>query len=265
MEKSTVRLKMTRPCRHSMTPLSAGSSYDNENQACSSRVMELPEVAENLPRVASEKEYWTKSKNKYNFLIIDTFGHYVWKAIAPEATNSGTLKLCFEVRRVCTIYGSPHPLLVIYMYGARASNYTCRSNIPYLLYDNENWAHSSRVMGLSEVANNSPRVGSEKEHGMESEKYIQFSDHWYFRTLRSESYSSRSKQFSNTKIRTRSAKGLYYRQKFLPTSGNLYIWHKLVRLYISGVWIYITYSKSMSFRCRKLWRHGFKPANWFFP
>jgi len=55
MEKSTVGLMMTRPGRHSMTPLSARSSYDNENRVCSSRVMELPDVAENSLRVASEK------------------------------------------------------------------------------------------------------------------------------------------------------------------------------------------------------------------
>ena len=39
-------------------------------------------------------------------------------------------------------------------------------------------------------------------------KYIQFSDHWYFWMLLLESYSSRSKQFRNTKIGIQSAKGL---------------------------------------------------------
>jgi len=42
--------------------------------------------------------------------------------------------LVLEVRRVCTIDGSPHPLPVIYTYGASASDYTCCPNIDYLLY-----------------------------------------------------------------------------------------------------------------------------------
>ena len=82
MEKSTVRLKVTRLGQHSTTPLSAQSSYDNEkydneNWAHSSRVMELPKDAENSPRVASEKQHGTESENTYNFPIIDTFGYYV--------------------------------------------------------------------------------------------------------------------------------------------------------------------------------------------
>jgi len=40
-----------------MTTLSAKSSYNNENRVCSSRVMELPDVAENSLRAASEKQY----------------------------------------------------------------------------------------------------------------------------------------------------------------------------------------------------------------
>ena len=48
MEKFTVRLKMTRPGRHSTTPLSARSSYENENRARSSRVMGVPDVAETM-------------------------------------------------------------------------------------------------------------------------------------------------------------------------------------------------------------------------
>jgi len=79
--------------QHSTTPLSAQSSYDNENPAHSSRVMELPKVAENSPRVASEKQDGTESENTYNIPTIDTFGHYVWKAITPEASNWGTPKL----------------------------------------------------------------------------------------------------------------------------------------------------------------------------
>ena len=116
MEKSTVRLKLTRLGQHSTTPLSVWSSYDNQNRVCSSRVMELPKVAKNSPRVASEKQHGTKSENAYNFPIIDTFGCYFWKAISPEASNSGTPKLGLEVRRGHTINRSPHPLPLIYTY-----------------------------------------------------------------------------------------------------------------------------------------------------
>jgi len=55
--------------------------------------MELPEVADNLPRVASEKQHGTESENTCNFPIFDTFGHYIWKAIAPRSKHSGTPKL----------------------------------------------------------------------------------------------------------------------------------------------------------------------------
>jgi len=82
--------------------------------------MELPEVADNSPRVASEKQHGTESENTFNFLIIDTFGRYIWKAIAPRSKQSGTPKLELEVQRVSTIDGSPHPLPVIYTYGASA-------------------------------------------------------------------------------------------------------------------------------------------------
>ena len=133
MEISTVQLKMTRPGRHSTTPLSARSSYNNKNRARSSRVMELPEVADNSPRVASEKQYGMESENTCNFPIFDTFRHFIWKAIAPRSKHSRTPKLELGVRRVCTIDGSPHPLPVIYMYSTSASDYTCCPNIHYLL------------------------------------------------------------------------------------------------------------------------------------
>ena len=63
MEKSTVQIKMT---RHSTTPLCAQSSYDNENRVRSSGVMGLPDVAENSPRVASEKQHSAASDNAQN-------------------------------------------------------------------------------------------------------------------------------------------------------------------------------------------------------
>jgi len=95
--------------------------------------MELPEVADYSPRVASEKQHGTESENTCNFPIFDTFGGYIWKAIAPRSKHLGTPKLELAVQRVCTIDGSPHPLPVIYTYGASASDYTCRPNIHYLL------------------------------------------------------------------------------------------------------------------------------------
>ena len=123
-----------RPGWHSTTPLSARTSYENENRACSSRVMELPKAADNSPRVASEKQHGTESENTCNFPIFNTFGRYIWKAIAPRSKHSGTLNLELEVRRVCTIDGSLHPLPVIYMFGTSASDYICHPNIHYLLY-----------------------------------------------------------------------------------------------------------------------------------
>ena len=138
MENSTVRLKITRPGRHSTTPLSARSSYDNKIWACSSRAMELPEVADNLPRFASEKQHGTESENTCNFSIFDTFRRYIWKAVAP-----------------------------------------------------------------------------------------------------------RSKQFRNTKIGTQSAKGLYYQRKSPPTSGNLYVRLKCIRLYLSSEYTLLTLVEDM--------------------
>ena len=59
---------------------------------------------------------------------------YFWKAIAPEPSNGGTPNLELKVRRVCSFNQRPHPLPVIYAYGARAFDYTCRPSIHYLLY-----------------------------------------------------------------------------------------------------------------------------------
>jgi len=122
-----------RPGRHSTTLLSARSGYNNKNRARSSRVMELPNT-DNSPRVASEKQHGTESEHTCNFPIFDTARRYIWKAIAPRSKHSGTPKLELEVRRVCTIDGRPHPLLVIYTYGASVSDYNCHLNIHYLLH-----------------------------------------------------------------------------------------------------------------------------------
>jgi len=41
--------------------------------------MELSEGADNLLRVASEKQHEMESKNTCNCPIFDTFGCYIWK------------------------------------------------------------------------------------------------------------------------------------------------------------------------------------------
>ena len=89
MEKSTVRLKMTRPGQHWTTHLGARNSYDNENRVHSSRVMGLPEVAENAPRVASEKQHGTESKFFQSLILSNaTFGKlYLQKQAIQEHQN----------------------------------------------------------------------------------------------------------------------------------------------------------------------------------
>ena len=92
----------------------------------------LPITRPELPQRSNME--WSPKIQSCIFLIFATFGHYIWKAIAPRSKHSGTPKLELKVQRVCTIDGSPQPLLVIYTYGASASDYTCRPNIHYLLY-----------------------------------------------------------------------------------------------------------------------------------
>ena len=74
----------TRPGQHSTTPLSAQSSYNNENSTHSSRVMGLPDVAENSPRVASERQHGAASDNTWNFLNIAVSEFYFWHTITSE-------------------------------------------------------------------------------------------------------------------------------------------------------------------------------------
>ena len=52
------------------TPLSAQGSYRDEYQACSSRVLQLSNSAEILPRVASEREHEAASENTLFYPII---------------------------------------------------------------------------------------------------------------------------------------------------------------------------------------------------
>ena len=81
---------------------------------------------------------------------------------------------------------------------------------------------------------------------------MQFSDLWYFRTLHLESYSSKKQAFTNTKLGTRSAKGLYYWRKSPPTSGNLYVRHKRVRLYLSSEYTLLTLLHILKLPCKSI-------------
>ena len=134
MEKSTVRLKVTRPVWHSTTPLSARSSYENENRARSRRVMGLPDVAENSPRVASEKQHGAASDNTLNLPNIAVSEFYFWQTITPEANVREAPKLERTVRGIHTIDGGSRPLPVWYVFRASPSGYWWWSIIDCLLY-----------------------------------------------------------------------------------------------------------------------------------
>ena len=71
ISKSTVRSLMEQPTQFSVTPLSTQGSYGDEYQACSSRVLQLSNSAEILPRVASEREQEATSENTIFYPIID--------------------------------------------------------------------------------------------------------------------------------------------------------------------------------------------------
>ena len=57
------------PTQFTATPLSAQGSYGDEHQACSSRVLQLSDSAEILPRVTSEREQEAASKNNILSII----------------------------------------------------------------------------------------------------------------------------------------------------------------------------------------------------
>ena len=63
VRNSTVRSLMQQPTEFSSTLLSAQGSYGDKYQACSSRVLQLSNSTETLPRVASEKEQEAASEN----------------------------------------------------------------------------------------------------------------------------------------------------------------------------------------------------------
>jgi len=61
----------------------------------SSRLIELHNAAEILPKVALLKRQGMESENTYNinFPIIDTFGCYIWKAGAPDKKQFRNIKI----------------------------------------------------------------------------------------------------------------------------------------------------------------------------
>ena len=63
IRKSAVRSLMEQPTQFSATPLSVHGSYGDEYQGCSSRVLQLANSAEILPRVASDREQEAASEN----------------------------------------------------------------------------------------------------------------------------------------------------------------------------------------------------------
>ena len=88
-------------------------------------------------------------------------------------------------------------------------------------YDGENLACSSMVVGLPKNEKKITESCFREETRNGVRQYILLSDHSCVRILTLEGYSSRIKQRRKTKLSTRSAKGLYYRSKAPPTSGNL--------------------------------------------
>ena len=74
IRKCTVRSLMEQPTQFSATPLSAQGSYGDEDQACSSRVLQLSNSAEILPSVASGREQEAASENTLFLSIIKRFG-----------------------------------------------------------------------------------------------------------------------------------------------------------------------------------------------
>jgi len=89
------------------------------------------------------------------------------------------------------------------------------------------------------------KVVLQKRQGIESENYIQLSNHWYIQTL---GYSSRSKQYRNTKIGTQSAKGLHYQRKAPSKSNNLYKWHKCFWLYLLSEYTFLSVGTAMELK-----------------
>ena len=61
---------MEQPTQFSATPLSTQGSYGDEDQAWSSRVLQLSNSAEILPRVASGREQEAASEKTFFFLPI---------------------------------------------------------------------------------------------------------------------------------------------------------------------------------------------------
>jgi len=129
MEKSTVRLKMTTFNNTTQCP----SSYDDENRARSNRVMELPNVAKNSPRVALEKQHGAASDSTWNLPNIAVSDFYFWQTITPELNVREAPNLECTVRGIHTIDEGSCPLSVSYVFHASASDYSWLSIIDCLL------------------------------------------------------------------------------------------------------------------------------------
>ena len=71
IRKSTVQALMEQPIQFSATPLSTQGSYRDEYWTCSSRILQLSNSAEILPRVASEREQEAASENTIFYPIIE--------------------------------------------------------------------------------------------------------------------------------------------------------------------------------------------------
>ena len=98
------------------------------------QIVKLYYGAEILLTVALEKRQGMKSNNTHACMIVGTFGHYIWKAIAPEPSNEGIPNVERKVRRVCGINQKPSSCPVIYTYGASLFSHTCRLTIHHLPY-----------------------------------------------------------------------------------------------------------------------------------
>ena len=86
--------------------------------------MELPNVAENLPRVASEKQQRAALNNTYHFLNIAVFEFYFGQTITPEPNVREAPNLSRTVRWIHTVDGGSHPLPVLYAFHTSTSNYS---------------------------------------------------------------------------------------------------------------------------------------------
>ena len=75
---------MEQPAQFSAAPLSAQGSYGDEDQACSSRVLQLSNSAEILPRVASGREQEASLK-----ILIFFADYQIFRTVTLIAPSTG--------------------------------------------------------------------------------------------------------------------------------------------------------------------------------